>query len=210
MLFSINDNFRIINIMNTELKLDKIIDDNAIIFFYKNPSTNDVVGNILSIKPNILYPLGYINLNTYLEEMSPYSISFNSIVPNEYYKISTYHVYNPMTINFYNANEKRIDIGSSYKFNIYLLNNVISDNVTISTETDTTDIFSKNKYFIVHHNFNPVLSKTNFKNKIYDKNSYNVHVLRDFYLKKIKKIITTFVIKNIHLVIIVLLIKTVL
>ena len=35
-----------------------------------------------------------------------------------------------------------------------ILNNVISDNVTISTETDTTDIFSKNKYFIAYHNFN--------------------------------------------------------
>ena len=95
--------------------------------------------------------------------MSPYSISFNSVVINEYYKVSTYHVYNPMTINFYNANEKRIDIGSSYEFNIYLLNNVISDNVTISTETDTTDIFSKKKYFVAHHNFDSSLSKTSFK-----------------------------------------------
>ncbi len=185
---SINDNFRIINIMNTELKLNKIIHDDAnYSFFIKNPSTNDVVGNILSIKPNILYPLGYINLNTYLEEMSPYNISFNSIVTNEYYKVSTYHVYNPITINFYNANEKRIDIGSSYKFNIYLLNNVISDNVTISTDTDTTNIFSKSKYFIAHHNFNPVLSKTNFKNKIFHKDTYNVHAIWDFYLKKNKE-----------------------
>ena len=120
---SINENYRIINIKNTELKLSKIIDDNAnYSFFIKNPSTNDVVGNILFIKPNVLYPLGYINLDNNLEEMSPYNISFNSIVINEYYKVSTYHVYNPMTINFYNANEKRIDIGSSYKFNIYLLN----------------------------------------------------------------------------------------
>ena len=92
-----------------------------------------------------------------------------------------------MTINFYNANEKRIDIGSSYKFNIYLLNNIISDNVTISTDTDTTDIFSKSKYFIAHHNFNPALSKNNFKNKIFDKNTYNVHAIWDFYLKKNKE-----------------------
>ena len=185
---SINENYRIINIKNTELKLSKIIDDNAnYSFFIKNPSTNDVVGNILFIKPNVLYPLGYINLDNNLEEMSPYNISFNSIVINEYYKVSTYHVYNPMTINFYNANEKRIDIGSSYKFNIYLLNNVISDNVTISTETDTTDIFSKKKYYIAHHNFNSPLSKTNFKNKIFDKNTYNVHALWDFYLEKNKE-----------------------
>ena len=185
---SINDNLRIITLKKTQLRLDTIVDNNSnYSFFIKHPITNHIIDNILSIEPNLLYPLGYINLYTNLEEMSPYSISFNNIIINEYYKVSTYYIYNPITINFYNSNKQYIDIGTTYKFNIYLLNNFISDNITISTETNTTNIFSNKKYYIAHHNFNSKKSKFNFKNKIFDKNSFNINGIWDFYLEKNKE-----------------------
>lgn len=183
-----NESLKIVSYTSIEgIKLNNEIKDlMQYSFFLKNMNTNDIISNILTIRPFIKYSLGYIDLKTQIEKETDYIIMFDTVIMNEFYKISIYKVYNPINIYIYNTtltSSKPLNI-SPHKFNLYVLNKNISENVSISSETSNVELFNKKKYYISYHNFNSSISKKKHSNKVFSTNSSNINAIWDFYLKK--------------------------
>jgi hypothetical protein len=182
------EKLNIINIFNNYIFINKDIKYSAkYSFILKNINTNNIIGNLLEIRPSTEYVLGYINLETQIEDFTNYRIQFDSVVMNEFYKNSIFKVYNPMNIYIYNGS-KRITL-STHKFNLYVVNNKISENVTISSQTSNVNLFNNQKYYISYYNFNSDLSNIKHSNKIFSKNCSNkscsnISAVWDYYFKK--------------------------